>query len=241
MNEKNKNCSSENHNQINAVIYCQECNIYMCNKCQNYHSELFKNHHLFNINKEINDIFTGFCTEENHNKKLKYFYKQHNKLCCEACISKLKDKENGQHTDYEICFIEDIKEEKKNKLSKNIEKLEKLCSSLEESIRELKLIFDKINENKETLKKEIQKIFTKIRNSINNREDELLLEVYKKFGIISANNDIIKESEKLPDKIKISLQKAKKIDKEWKENNLKSLINDSINIENNIKEINLIE
>ena len=75
MNEKNKNCSSENHNQINAVIYCQECNIYMCNKCQNYHSELFKNHHLFNINKEINDIFTGFCTEENHNKKLKYFYK----------------------------------------------------------------------------------------------------------------------------------------------------------------------
>ena len=41
-------------------------------------------------------------------------------------------------------------------------------------------------------------------------------------------------------KIKESIEKGKKIDKEWNENNLSSLINDCINIENNIKEIYII-
>ena len=53
---------------------------------------------------------------------------------------------------------------------------------------------------------------------------------------------MIKESEKLRNKIKKSIEKGKIIEKEWNQNdnNLSSLINDCINIENNIKEINLI-
>jgi len=56
------------------------------------------------------------------------------------------------------------------------------------------------------------------------------------------NEDIIKKSEKLPNKIKISLEKGKIIDKEWNDDNnkLNSLINDCINIENNIIDINSI-
>jgi len=46
----------------------------------------------------------------------------------------------------------------------------------------------------------------------------------------------------LPNNIKISLEKGKKIDDEWNNNdNLNSLINDCINIENNIKKIKEIE
>ena len=45
----------------------------------------------------------------------------------------------------------------------------------------------------------------------------------------------------MPHKIKISLEKGKSIEKEWNnDNNLNSLINDCINIENNIKNITLI-
>ena len=45
----------------------------------------------------------------------------------------------------------------------------------------------------------------------------------------------------MPDKIKESLEKGKIIDKEWNnDNNLNSLINDCINIENNIQYINKI-
>ena len=52
---------------------------------------------------------------------------------------------------------------------------------------------------------------------------------------------IIKESDKLPNKIKISLEKGKEIENNWNNNKLSSLINECLNIENNIKDINLIK
>ena len=66
-----------------------------------------------------------------------------------------------------------------------------------------------MKKNKEELKLKIQNIFTKIRNILNNREEELLLEVDKKFNKLYYNEDIIKQSESLPNKIKIYLEKGK--------------------------------
>ena len=238
---ENKKCSSINHLEINAIFYCNECRIYMCNKCQNIHSELFHNHKLYKLDKDLNDIFTGFCLEENHLDKLKYFCKNHNKLCCAACIAKIKSKGDGQHSDCEIYPIEDIKEEKKSKLEENIKKLENLSNVFQESINELKKIIEKINENKEELKKKIQKIFTKVRNILDNREEELLLDVDNKFEAYFINENIVKESEKLPNKIKIFLEKGKKMNDEWNnKDKLNLLINDCINVENNIKSIDKI-
>ena len=86
----------------------------------------------------------------------------------------------------------------------------------------------------------IQSIFTKIRNVLNEREDGILLEVDNQFNKLYFKEDLIKDSEKLPNKIKISLEKGKSIDKDWNDNQLNNFINDCIEIENNIKEINII-
>jgi hypothetical protein len=67
-----------------------------------------------------------------------------------------------------------------------------------------------------------------------------LLEVDNLFNKKFFNEDIIKKGEKLPKQIKLSLEKGKLIDKEWDDINLYSYINDCINIENNIKNINII-
>ena len=83
-------------------------------------------------------------------------------------------------------------------------------------------------------------MFTQIRNILNKREDELLLEVDNLYNYKYFNEDIIKKGEKLPKQIKLSLEKGKLIDKEWDSKNLYSYINDCINIENNIKTINVI-
>ena len=235
-----KKCAFKDHKEIDAICFCQECKIYMCNKCANYHTGLFEKHQQYNLDKDIKEIFTGLCKEENHPNKLNYFCKTHNKLCCAACIAKIKDKGDGQHKDCEVCIIENIKDDKKNKLKQNIKCLEELSNKFEESINELKKIFEKISKDKEELKLKIQKIFTKIRNTLNEREDELLLEVDKEFNEKYFNEEIIKQSEKLPNKIKISLEKGKIIDKEWNDNNLNKLINDCINIEDNIKYINIL-
>ena len=175
MENKKYKCSSEEHKEVDANYYCQKCNIYICNKCEKYHKILFINHNLITLDKDITKIFTGFCNVENHQIELDFFCKEHNILCCTKCISRIKRKENGIHTDCNVCYYEDIINEKKENLKNNIKILEDLSNSLQSSIDELKIIVEKISKNKEEIKLNIQRAFTKIRNEINNREDELLL------------------------------------------------------------------
>ena len=238
----NRKCSKLEHKEIDAFIFCQECKILMCNKCDNNHSSLFQSHHKYKIDKDdIKDIFTGFCKEKNHLERLEFFCKSHNKLCCASCLSVIKKHNKGQHHDCDVCTIEDIKDEKKHKLNDNIKYLDDLSKNIENSINELKNIFEVINKNKEKLKTEIQNIFTKIRNIINEREDQLMIEIDKQFDNSFFKEELIKESERLPNKIKISLENGKKIIKDWDENKLNFLINDCLNIENNIEIIKKIE
>ena len=140
--EKQKKCSNKNHKEIEAINYCYECELHLCNKCSNYHLELFENHHVSNISKDIQDIFTGLCSEPNHKIELLFYCKSHNKLCCAACLSKIKEKGNGQHHDCDVCSIEEIKDSKKNDLNENIKILNFFSKNIEASINELKEIFN---------------------------------------------------------------------------------------------------
>ena len=137
-------CSSINHKEIEALSFCCECKIYMCNKCEKHHSELFqKSHNQIKLEKgkNIAELFTGFCNVKNHKLELEYFCKKHNLLCCAQCITKVKDDKNGQHSDCDICFIKDIENEKRNKLKDNIKCLQDISINLEQKINELKFIF----------------------------------------------------------------------------------------------------
>ena len=71
--EKNPiKCSMVDHKEIDAISFCHGCKIYMCNKCDKLHSDLFKNVHQSENIKEKNMevIFTGLCKEKNHSAKL---------------------------------------------------------------------------------------------------------------------------------------------------------------------------
>ena len=149
--EEQIKCFTEEHKEIDAIRYCSECKIYMCNKCDNIHSSFFKNHNPYKLNKD-NELFTGFCKEKDHPNKLEYYCKIHNQLCCAVCIVKLNKKGEGQHKDCYICYIEDITEEKKNKLKENIKCLEELQNKFNESIESLKKLFQNIEKDKEDLK-----------------------------------------------------------------------------------------
>ena len=211
----------------------------MCKKCEKVHSGFLKNHHIISLDKDIKEIFTGLCTKLNHALKLEYYCKTHNQLCCAACIAKIKNKWNGQHKDCDIYYIVKIKNSVKGNFDKNMKKLEEFSNKIEPTIKELKDIYEKINESKDKLKGEIQNIFTKIRTELNNREDKLYEEIETKYNELYFKEELIKESEKLPNSLKISLEKGKIKENDWEDENiLPKLINDSINIENIIKNIN---
>ena len=130
--KNNQKCSLLEHDNINAIIFCINCKIYMCNKCENFHSKLFINHQQYNLEKDKKELFIDICEEENHTEKLKYFCKDHNKLCCALCLCKLKGKGNGQHNNCNTCFIEDIKKKKKNNYKNNFKLLEELSCNFQD-------------------------------------------------------------------------------------------------------------
>ena len=131
----------------------------MCNKCFEYHSKLFENHFLIKNDQDNPDIFTGYCNEKNHFEVLEFFCKNHNKLCCSSCICRMKSEKYGEHKDCDICFTNDIKEEKKNKLKENIKILEDILVNIKESLDSIKLIYEKMNEKKRKFKIKCSKGF----------------------------------------------------------------------------------
>ena len=102
------------------------------------------------------------------------------------------------------------------------------------------MTIEKVEDDKEKLKKEIQSMFTKLRNLINNKEDEILLQIDNKYEEIFFDKDYIHETEKLPEKINKSLEKGKIIKNDVEKYKLNSLIYDCVNIENNILNIKKI-
>ncbi len=240
MEDKIHKCSSVEHSKIDAIIFYQACNVFYCNKCQNnFHCKIFPNHPIKNLNKEKNDIFTNICNEHNHLRKFEYFCKTHNKLCCVKCIAKIKDENNGQHKDCDISSLKEIKIEKEKKFEDNYNKLKEISNNLENTFNQFKVLIEQINKNKEELILEIQKVFTKIRTALNEREDELLSKVKEIYESSFFDEEIVKESEKLPIKVKQSLESIKDIKEiKDKENEISSEINYYIEFENNLNKIN---
>ena len=114
MENQKQRCSLKEHAEIDAINYCKKCDIYMCNKCEKYHSYIFPGHKLLNLDKDNSEINSGFCQVENHHQiELDFYCKNHNVLCCGLCISKIKIEKYGMHSDCNICHIKDISDEKK--------------------------------------------------------------------------------------------------------------------------------
>ena len=237
--DNSKKCSHKKHSEKEAVTFCKECKKYWCNKCTNDHPDYFEDHHLLDLKKENQDLFTGLCSLENHNQELKYYCKNHNQLCCAACISKIKGNGDGQHSECDVCHIKDIHDEKKSTLENNIKILEDYSKTIDSSLNELKNIFKTMIKDKDELKKKIYQLFTKIRTALNEREDEICKIIDNKFDSLYFKEDFINQGNKLPNEIKQSLEKGKSLNNE--NNVLNKFINNCIIIENNIKKIQIIK
>ena len=80
--------------------------------------------------------------------------------------------------------------------------MEDLYSFFQQNINQLNEKIKDFEINKEKVKQSIQNLFTKIRSAINDREDQLLLDVDKKFEKFYSEQNMLKKNEKLPNKMK---------------------------------------
>ena len=237
-------CSSIKHNNEKATTFCNKCKKFLCETCSTNHCDKNPKHYLFSVEKDLNLNFTGFCNEDQHKNKLDYYCFTHNNLCCAACLCKIKDQGDGQHSECKACYIGEIKNEKKIKLENNIKRLENFSYKIKKMFNNIEIINEKINPIKEEIEENIKNIFNNFRKLIEIREKELLKELDSLYSNYFFNDELIKECNKLPTIIKYNLDKGKSIIENWKkyedEGNINILINGAIHIEKKVEEIKKI-
>lgn len=241
-NSENK-CSNQEHKDLPAEFYCPQCKIYMCKTCASFHNNMFSSHNPTPIEPsrpEESLEFSGLCPlPKHHYAPFDYYCLSHQELCCSACISKINTIGHGNHKDCEVILLREIENKKKNELPNNINELKNLQKKIEELIDEINKLKIEVNNNKEEVKKEVQRIFEEIRAAVNQRENEILDEIDKKFEKaleITKDKEIV-NNEKLPSKITFYIEKGTSTQNDWPKNNLNENIQVCVNIENLIREL----
>ena len=238
-------CYYNEHSEQTATNYCFRCKKFLCETCSTSHHGVNPNHNLFSVEKDLNLNFTGFCTETNHPNKLKYYCSTHNHLICAACLCKIKEKGDGQHTECNACSIEDIKETKKNNLNDNIKLLKKFSLNMKKMAKDILNIIERVNPIKEKIISNIKNIFNDVRILLDELSQDLLNDVENLYNQNFFSENYLRECNKLPTKIKYNIEKGKNVLDNWKEGEkvgkMNSLINDCINIENNVEDLKNIQ
>ena len=234
-----KRCYTKSHWNKKATKRCFTCNKDFCEICAGAHSRCDRKHELHSLDTDSKNFnFTGLCKEDNHTK-LNYFCKTHNNLCCAACLCKIKEKGDGQHTECNACHIDEIKDEKKTKLNNCINILKNLLKNNKKMLKEIKRIYDKNKPKKDEIKQNIKNIFNKFRNLLDKREKELLSELDTLFEKIFFNEEFINNYKKIPNKIENNLKIAKAVIEKWEEDEhngkLNIIINDCVSIEKSLE------
>ena len=152
-------CYYNEHSEQTATNFCFKCNKFLCETCSTSHCDTNPKHNLFSVDKDLNLNFTGYCTEGNHPNKLDYYCFTHNNLCCAACLCKIKDRGDGQHTECKVCHIDQIKGEKKRKLNDNLKLLKKFSLNMKKILKDIRTFYEHINPIKEDIIMNIKNIF----------------------------------------------------------------------------------
>ena len=234
-------CNNNEHSEQTATNYCFRCKKFLCETCSTSHYSAKPKHNLFSVEKDLNLNFSGFCKLENHPNKLDYYCSTHNHLCCAACLCKIKDKGDGQHTECKACYIGEIKDEKKKLLKENLKLLKKFSLNMKKMLRDIMNIYERVNPIKEDIIENIKNIFNELRELLVIREQELINDVDNLYSENFFNENYIRECYKYPTIIQYNIEKGKNVIDNWEEGEkngkLNLIINDSINIENNIQEL----
>jgi len=142
-------CNYNKNHQLKSVLYCFQCEKYLCEECINIHNISFEDkEHIF-IKQRINNNF--YCKKTGHTKFIKYRY-------CTLCKDYLCSQCKCEHNDLYIYDLERCDGEKKIKeVINNIKKLKKIIEDeeikfnifleeIENKIKALKIMFNNYKE-----------------------------------------------------------------------------------------------
>ena len=176
---KQKKHICQNHKN-EAIKYCKDCELWLCDECISIHEVFNKNHIL-----SIKGVPPKLKCKIHTNEFTQFYCLQCNEEICPFCLTKI-----GKHLNHKAIKFEKLEKlaiEINNKLKyKNYEECEKNLEYIREKNENEK------NKKIEEFKEKIQNLIDKIKVV----EDNYIHEIYEKFEYLNHIIDIIKESYK---------------------------------------------
>ncbi|XP_071084797.1 protein PML-like [Haliotis cracherodii] len=156
-----------------AVCWCQDCEEFLCEYCQNMHSsfKLSRNHAVHNfgdISPQNLEIETNCSIHERY--PLDLFDKSCDMCICSQC-------RRGEHADHEVDYLDEAAEEVTQRIEQHGKDLSALLSRQQTHLQSIRQDTQLTNRTQDTLRKTIEHTFRSLRSQLDQREKELLIDL----------------------------------------------------------------
>uniref|UniRef100_A0A913HJN2 E3 ubiquitin-protein ligase TRIM9 n=1 Tax=Strongyloides stercoralis TaxID=6248 RepID=A0A913HJN2_STRER len=186
--KKAPNCQLCEDGPMEALVYCEQCDIYYCSPCQNLlhpsRGPLMK-HTLIPANKRSetinNNILQSLIHCESHSQEALTMYCTSCKvpICCQ-CLN------DSKHSSHEVQSLSTIVKSQKGELSKILTSLSEKAKIATEDIGKLKQHHEYVNQCSDEVKKKIEKQINDVINKLEEKKLNLFQIVEKERKSIRA-------------------------------------------------------
>ncbi|XP_048258214.1 uncharacterized protein LOC125383634 isoform X2 [Haliotis rufescens] len=156
-----------------AVCWCQECEEFLCEYCQNMHSsvKIFRNHAVHNFGDITPQNLENETNCNIHERyPLDLFDKSCNKCICSQC-------RRGEHADHEVGYLDEAAEGVTQRIEQHRKDLSALLSRQQTHLQSIRQETQLTNRMQDTLRKTIEHTFRSLRSQLDQREKELLIDL----------------------------------------------------------------
>ncbi|XP_048244726.1 protein PML-like [Haliotis rufescens] len=156
-----------------AVCWCQECEEFLCEYCQNMHSsvKVSRNHAVHNFGDITPTKLENKTNCSIHERyPLDLFDKSCNMCICCQC-------RRGEHADHEVCYLDEAAEGVTQRIEQHGKDLSALLSRQQTHLQSIRQETQLTNRTQDTLRKTIEHTFRSLRSHLDQREKELLIDL----------------------------------------------------------------
>ncbi|XP_048244725.1 uncharacterized protein LOC124121846 [Haliotis rufescens] len=156
-----------------AVCWCQECEEFLCEYCQNMHSsvKLSRNHAVHNFGDITPKKLENETNCNIHERyPLHLFDKSCNVYICCQC-------RRGEHADHEVDYLDEAAEGVTQRIEQHRKDLSALLSRQQTHLQSIRQETQLTNRTQDTLRKTIEHTFRSLRSHLDQREKELLIDL----------------------------------------------------------------
>ena len=153
-----------------ATVYCDVCDVYMCDKCEHYHlRNMLTNKHQTVVVTQDTTRHKQQCCAKHKSKMLDIFCKDCNCMICSSCLF--------EHEDHKCCGLEETMEDFSGQLDHVLSQTEQSLKAIHKAIKVTQGQAAKVKADVTKLKQQTSDAYRAIQRYVEEQEERHLASI----------------------------------------------------------------